>query len=137
MSLSLAASLDQCNYLVASVTLCPSEVEELTNPRDHGTTLWGSDDAHATPPGEVEQSFVSKDMQRADDGVLVDPENRSQVNSRGQAIALGGFAVGDGAPNLRGHLLVKRSGIVLVDLGSSHGTVRHSTIFMVVTEESR
>ncbi len=136
VSLPLTVSLDQCNNFVASVTLSSSEVEELANIRDHGTALRGYDDAHATSPGEVEQTFITKDVQRADDRVLVDPENQSQVDRRGQAFTLGGFTLGDGAPNLGGHLLVESSRIVLVNLGRSHGTVRHSTILSVVTGET-
>jgi hypothetical protein len=90
-----------------------------------------------TPPAsrEVQQPLVPQDVQCPYDCVLVDAKHRRQVDRRRQAFTLDGLTLGDGTSYLGRHLFVEGDWIALVDLGSSHGTVCHSTIFTVITEE--
>jgi hypothetical protein len=110
------ASLDKSDNFVTPVSLGPSKDEQFIDARHHRSALGSTNDSHTTTSCEVEQSFVTKDVQSSDHGVLVHPEYSRQVDGRGKAFALSGLTFGDGSSDLGGDLVVERDRFFLVDL---------------------
>ena len=121
-------SLNQRNDFVASVSLGPRVVEQFVNTPHHRAALGCSNNSNATTSCEVEQTFVSKDVQSANDRVFVYPEHCREVHRRRQTLTFDGLALGDGSTNLRGHLFVERYRIFFVDSQRLHSTILNSTI---------
>lgn len=113
--------LDEPDQLVAAVAVLAREGREFARLLDDGPMLGccGNGDAAAAP--ELEQPFVPQLPERAQDGVPVDLEHRSQVTGRRQPLARLRLAVGDRAPDLGCDLLVQVGGISAVDLDIHHG----------------
>jgi hypothetical protein len=80
---------------------------------DDGAVLWGAGDGDAAAAAEPEQAFVAELAECAQDGVGVDAEDRGEVSGRWQAFAGFGFAVGDGAADFAGDLLVELGALVV------------------------
>ena len=80
------------------------------------------------PRRNSEQSFVAEEAQGAQHGVGVDAEHGGEVFGGGEAFAGLGFALGDGAADLGGDLLVEVGGVGLVDLDTNHSASDTSTI---------
>lgn len=118
-----------------AISVLASECNELIDLPDKRSALRGPDDPHATTSREVEQSFISKDVQSSNHRVLVHAEHPSQVDSRREAFTLSRFAIGDGAPNFHGHLFVKKDRLISVDNYFSHRTIFDSTITCVRSKE--
>ena len=137
MDLPSSVSLDQGEDLITSVSLSPRVTEKFVDARHHRAALRSANHAHATTSCEVEQPFVSKDVQSTNHRVLVHPEHRGQVDRRGKAFSLSGLAFGDGPSNLRGHLFVEVDWLVLVDFRYLHRTTLDSTIISIASKEVR
>jgi len=69
--------------------------------------LRGTHDAHRATSSEIEDAFITQDVQRTYDSILVHPEYRREVNRRWQSLAWSDFAVHDCASNLCDHLIVQ------------------------------
>ena len=57
-------------------------------------------------------------------------EDGGEVFGRWESLAGFGFAVGDGAADLAGDLLVEVGGVLAVDLDNSHETIDSSIIYL-------
>ena len=103
------------------IALPARELEQVFHPRQDGSVLRRAD--HGDPPAaaELQQSFVSEDVQGPQHGVLVHPEHGSDVLGEGQAVSGASLAVGDGAPDLRGNLVVQRERSRPVEVDIQHG----------------
>ena len=132
-----SVGLDQGEDLITSVSLSPRVVEKFVDASHHGAALRCANHPHATTSREVEQPFISKDVQSTNHRVLVHPEHCRQVDGRGKAFALSGLAVGDGPSNFRGHLFVKRDRLVSIDFRYLHRTTLDSIIISDAIKEIR
>lgn len=94
---------------------------------DDGTALGSTRNGHSSAPPELEQPFVSQDVQGSVDRVGVHAEYRSEISSWWQAFAGLRLTVGNGAADLGGDLFVKRQGIGGVDLPFRHNAIYSST----------
>ena len=126
---------NEFNNFIGAIALTASEVHQFSDTSQHCTSLGGSDDPHASPSSEIEETFPSKDMQRSNNRVLVHSENRGEVDSRWQSLTLRGFAINDGSTNLRGHLFVEWKSRIFVLFRNLHRTTSHSTINVINRKE--
>jgi len=95
----------------------------------HDDTALGSPrnrDASTAP--ELEKSFLPKDLQRTQQGVLVDAEDGGEILGRRQALTRLGLTVRNCSPDLRGDLLVEIGGVRFVHLDTYHGPSNTSSI---------
>lgn len=128
----LSDPLDDLHKLLASVTALPRELEQLLRPTEHLAKARGAGDRDPATPAELQQALVAKHAQRPQDGVLVDPDHRSQVAGRRQPVAGPRLAIGDRAPDLGGDLDVQVHGLSPVHLDFKHGA--SNTSFIVPVE---
>jgi hypothetical protein len=68
--------------------------------------LGRTNNANTAPSREVEQPFVTKDVQCADHGVLVYAEHGRQVDGWWKTFTLRSLTFGDGSSDLCGNLIV-------------------------------
>ncbi len=73
--------------------------------------MWASNDGDPSTAPELEEALVAEGPEGTQDGVGVDLEDGCEVSGEGEAIAGGGFAIGDGSADLGRDLEVKRSGV--------------------------
>jgi hypothetical protein len=69
----LSVSLDQSDHLFTPVSLSSRVAEKFVDAHDHSAALGCADYPHATTSREVEQPFISKDVQSTDHRVLIYP----------------------------------------------------------------
>ena len=98
---------------LGAVAVLAGVVDELAGLLDDGAALGGAGDGDAASAAELEQAFVAEEAERAEDGVAVDVEDGGEVFGGWEAFSGFGFAVGDGAADLGGDLLVEVGGVVL------------------------
>ena len=72
----------------------------------------------AAPAPELEEALVAELAEGAQNGVRVHAEHGGQVAGGREPFAGQGFALRDGPPELRGHLLVQGRGVGAVDVNS-------------------
>ena len=130
-----ALGANQLDHFIGAVSLTPGEVQEFGDPCHDRAALGRADDADASSAGEIEEPFVAKHVEGTDDGVLVHPEDRRQVDGRRKAFTLGRLAVGDRSSNLRRYLLVQREFGDSTEVGRLHRTNWNSTIIIDAIEE--
>ena len=119
---------NQVNNIIRSITLGPSEVEQLSNAGDYRSALRRADHSDSPASCKVQQPFVTKDVKCANHSVLVDAKFRCQVDCGGESLALFGFAFSNRSANFRCHLFVERKSRILVENCAIHRTTIHSTI---------
>ena len=109
--------LDDLDEFVGFVAVAPGVVEEFFGAFDDGALFGSAGDGDAAAAAEFEQAFVAELAEGAQDGVGVDAEDGGEVFGGRESFAGFGFAVGDGAADLAGDLLVAdRVGSSSVDL---------------------
>ena len=84
------------------------EFDQFACPGEYGATLGGARHGDAPAAPELQQAFVPEDVQRPEDRVLVHADHCCEVFGQGQAITRACLALGDGAADLRGDLIMKR-----------------------------
>ena len=77
-------------------------------------------DGDAAAAAELEQAVVAELAECFEDGVGVDAELGGEVFGRRESFAGFGFAVGDGAADLGGDLVVQVEGVIAVELDIPH-----------------
>jgi hypothetical protein len=113
--------LDDLDEFVGAVAVLAGVVDEVACFLEDGPPFGGTGDGDAAAAAEFEQSFVAEQSEGAEDGVGVDVEDGGEVFGRWEAFAGFGFAVGDGAADFGGDLLVEVGGVVFVDVDIQHG----------------
>jgi hypothetical protein len=104
------------------------QADEIARLRQDGSGGRRSRNGHSTPAAELEQTFVPKRSESAQDGIGVDPEDGREVTSRRQSLAGPRLSLGDRATDFCGHLLVEIDGLATVNLDNPHGASHGSTI---------
>jgi dipeptidyl aminopeptidase/acylaminoacyl peptidase len=74
--------LDDLDQLVQAVTVLSTELDELACLQHDDAALGSPRNRDASTAPEVEKSFLSKDLQRAQHGVLVHPEDGGEIHGR-------------------------------------------------------
>ncbi len=88
----------------------------------------GAGDGDAAAAAELEQALVAELAEGAEDGVGVDAEDGGEVFGGWESFAGFCFAVGDGAADLAGDLMVELSRVLAVDLDTEHSATDTSSI---------
>jgi len=127
----LGQAFDDLDDLLAPESVVPGEVEEIPGAGEDGAALGGARHGDAASAAELQQAFVSEEVQGAQDGIFVDAQYRGEILSQGQALAGVCLAVGDGAADLRGHLIVQGCGIGRVDVDIQHGPSDSSSMRLI------
>src|SRR5581483_11454180 len=129
----LANRPDDVDELVGSVAVRAREADELPRALDDRAALGGAGDGDTAAAAELEQAFVAKRAERAQDGVGVDAEDSREVAGRRQPLARPGLAVRDRAADLGRDLLVELRRFGAVDLDTKHGA--SDTSFIMIRSE--
>jgi len=87
--------------------LVAGERDELTGARRHNTALERPGHADSVPAAKLQQTFIAKDAQRAQNGVRVYVKYRCNISRRRQPLASMRLPVCDRAAYLRGDLIVQ------------------------------
>ena len=98
-----------------------SEANELPRVRGNGSSFGSRGDGDATTAAELEQLLIAQLAQRPENGVRIDAEDSREVPRRRETFSRTCLAIGDGAADLRGHLLVELERLVPGDLDTKHG----------------
>src|SRR5262245_42827569 len=124
-------AFDDLDDFFAPEAVVAGEFEELLGPGEYGAALGGASHGDASPAAELQQPFLSEQVQRPQDGVLVHAEHGSEVLGQGQPLTRACLAVGDGAADLRGDLVVQRCRAGAVDVDIQHGSSDSSSMLRV------
>jgi len=125
---SSAHALDDLDQLVHSVALMAGELDKLPRSLDDRSPFRRPRNRDASTATELEKSFVPKELQRTQHGVLVYPEDGGKVLGRRQALTGLGLTVRNCSPYLRRDLLVEIGRVSLVHLDTYHGPSNTSSI---------
>jgi hypothetical protein len=120
--------LDHLDELVDGISLPASELHELPNPLHDSSALGRPGHGGSATASKLEQPFVLKQPQRAQDGVGVDSEDGREVSCRWESLTGLRLSVGYRTPNLGRDLLVEVGSIRPVHLDSNHCTSNTSAI---------
>ena len=118
-------TLNHLDDLVTSVTLEATELDQLVDTLNDDALLRSPCHRDAAATLEVEETFLTEDMQCSQHGVLVHTEDGCHVLGQGKALSGSSFSLGDGPADFGRHLIMKRRCLCSVDLDIKHGT-RHS-----------
>ena len=105
-----------------------TELDKLACLHHDDTALGSPRNRDASTAPEVEKSFLSKDLQRTQHGVLVHPEDGGEIHGRGKTFTRLRLTVRNCSPYLRGDLLVEIGRVSLVHLDTYHGPSNTSSI---------
>jgi sugar lactone lactonase YvrE len=111
----LGEALDQCDQLVASVALPPSEMDQPPGGGVACAVFWSARDRYAAAAAEVEQPLAAEQAKCAQDRVAVDIEHGREVARGRQPLARARLPVGDRAADLGSDLFMERHWVVPVD----------------------
>jgi len=100
--------------------MAPSELDKLAHARVEFALLWRGDDGHAPTAPDLEQPFVAKLPERAEDGVSVHLQHGGQVQRGREPLARAGLSVRDRTANLGRNLLMQVCRLVSVQLDMKH-----------------
>ena len=120
--------LDDADEFVGLVAVGAGVVEKFFRLFDDGAVLGCAGDGDAAAAAEFEEPFVAELAECAQDGVGVDAEHGGEVFGGWESFARFGFALGDGAAELGGDLLVEVEGVLTVELDRAHGASHYSFI---------
>src|SRR5690606_29004591 len=98
-----------------------------------GVDVGGVADADAAAAAEFQDAFVAEFAEGAEGGVGVDVELGGDLLGGGHSFAGGEVALGDGAPDAAGELLVQRGRVGDVQV-KQHDAIYSSTIFRQAAE---
>jgi hypothetical protein len=112
----------------AVVAVLSAELDQLDRLGEHRPAVEGSADTNAASLAKFEESFVAEKSQGAQDGVGVDVHDGGEVAGGREPVAGFGFAFGDRAADLCGHLVVQERGVFAIDLDIQH-CASHSSAF--------
>jgi hypothetical protein len=124
----LADGVDELVEIIETVAVPPRKLDKLSCSLDDGTTLGSPRNRDASTPTELEESFLPKDLQRTQHGVLVHPEDGGEILGRRQALTGLGLTVRNSSPYLRRDLFVEIGRVSLVHLDTYHGPSNTSSI---------
>ena len=105
---------DHLDELVDGVSLPASELDQLPHLLDDGAALGCPGHGDSASASKLEQPFVLKQPQRAQDGVGVDSENGREVSGWWESFTGLGFAVCDRASYLGGDLEIEEVAAVFL-----------------------
>jgi hypothetical protein len=120
---------DEVDDFLFAVAELPSGVEQVSDlvVDDGASRCVGCNcDAASTP--ELEHPLVAEVTKCAQDGVVVDLQDRGEVSCWGEPFARSTFAVGDGASDFACDLFVERCAVFQVHVDIEHGASYSSTI---------
>lgn len=100
--------------------MAPSELDKLAHARVELALLWRGDDGHAPTAPDLEQPFVPKLPERAEDRVSVHLQHGGQVQRGREPLARAGLSIRDRTANLGRNLLVQVCRLVSVQLDMKH-----------------
>ena len=118
-------TLDDLDDLLTSVALESTELDQLADTLHDDTMLRSPCHRDAAATLEVEETFLTEEMQGPQHGVLVHAEDGCHVFGQRKALSGSSFSLGDGPADFGRHLIMKRRRLCSVDLDIKHGT-RHS-----------
>ena len=124
----LSDLLDNLDELVQAVAVLAPELDELPCLHHDDPALGCSRNRDASTATELEKSFLPKELQGTQQGVLVHAEDGGKILRRRQTLAGLGLTVRNCSPYLRRDLLVKIGRVCLVHLDTYHGPSNTSSI---------
>lgn len=119
----LGQLLNQCDQFLTAATLPASEIHQLAYFKHEGTTLLGSSHAYASTTSEVDRPFITKNSQRAQDGVSINTQHGREVNRRRKPFTGFDLSIRDGFSNFRGDLIVQSKLFGTIYLDIQHGAM--------------
>ena len=109
--MGLRERLHHREEFVTSIALRSGELEKLLQPSNDRSTLWRTGNDNGSSTAELQEPLVSENAQGSQHSVGVDTEDGSEVLGLRDPIPRVSLAVGDGAADLCGDLIVQRHGI--------------------------
>jgi hypothetical protein len=76
-------AFDDLDHLITAIALDPTEFDELSYTLDDGSVFNSPGHGDAPAALKVEQTLIAEDVERTEDGVLVDPHDGCHVLGQG------------------------------------------------------
>ena len=120
--------LNDLDELFSAIALGAGKLDQFLCAYDDRVSLGAAGDRNASAAAEVEQSFVTQEAHRAENGVRVDPEHSRKVTCRRQPLAGFRLSLGDCAPELRSDLMVQVERLIAINLDVNDDAIDTSVI---------
>ena len=117
--------------------MCACELNEFVRLLNHSRALRCPGDGDTSTATKLQQPFVPQRAKRTQDGIPVDPENRSEISCRWESLSRTGFTGGERPPNFCGDQRMDIAWFVTQNLAPHHGAMYLSFIVSVTQGRER